>query len=167
LRKISVSIHRSPTLLLPSWRKAIEELEMEFRKLPRDVRTRWNSTFRMLVAVLEYREAIEKMTATQANGLRRWELSEREWEIATQLRDVFYDATQFFSREGEEAPDLTDVIPSMDLIDHQLATDAINTDLDPAIRVAIGMAKRTINRYYDKSDESAAYRIAMGTSSLL
>ncbi|KAH9910739.1 uncharacterized protein B0H18DRAFT_894592 [Fomitopsis serialis] len=104
------------------------------------------------------------MTATQANGLRRWEPNEREWEIATQLRDVlvvFYHATQFFSREGEEAPDLTDVIPSMDYIDHRLATDAINTSLDPAIRVAIGMAKRTINRYYDKSDESAAYRIAM------
>ncbi|EPT01249.1 hypothetical protein FOMPIDRAFT_1120778, partial [Fomitopsis schrenkii] len=54
-----------------------------------------------------------------------------------------------------------DVIPSMDLIDEHLATDTTNLQLDPAIRVAVGCAKRTINHYYDKSDESAAYRIAM------
>lgn len=78
---------------------------------------------------------------------------------------VFNDATEYFSREGEDAPTLTDVIPSMDLIDERLATDMTNIDLDPAIRVAIGCAKRTINHYYDKSDESAAYRIAMSTSS--
>ncbi|KAH9912441.1 uncharacterized protein B0H18DRAFT_824236, partial [Fomitopsis serialis] len=96
--------------------------------------------------------------------LRRWELEAKEWKIATQLRDVlqvFYQATQFFSREGDEAPALTDVIPSMDIIDQRLATDSINRDLDPAVRVAVGMAKQTINRYYSKSDESAAYRIAM------
>ena len=74
---------------------------------------------------------------------------------------VFSDATEFFSREGSEAPTLTDVIPSMDFVDERLATDAMNINLDPAICVAIGCAKRTINHYYDKSDESAAYRIAM------
>ena len=77
---------------------------------------------------------------------------------------VFSDATEFFSREGSDAPTLTDVIPSMDFVDERLATDAVNIDLDPAIRVAIGCAKRTINHYYDKSDESAAYRIAMSKS---
>ncbi|KAH9910769.1 uncharacterized protein B0H18DRAFT_838559, partial [Fomitopsis serialis] len=97
-------------------------------------------------------------------NLRQWELNEREWTIAQQLCDVlrvFADATEFFSREGEEAPTLTDVIPSMDEIDEQLATDTTDTTLDPAIRVAVGCAKRTINHYYDKTDESAAYRIAM------
>lgn len=55
----------------------------------------------------------------------------------------------------------------MDLIDEHLATDTTNLQLDPAIRVAVGCAKRTINHYYDKSDESAAYRIAMSKSSLI
>ena len=49
----------------------------------------------------------------------------------------------------------------MDYIDERLATEAMNTSLDPAIHVAIGYAKCTINHYYDKSDESAAYRVAM------
>ena len=42
----------------------------------------------MLDAALKYREAIDKVTAAQGNGLRRWELNAREWEIATQLRDI-------------------------------------------------------------------------------
>ena len=78
------------------------------------------------------------------------------------LWQIFSDATEYFSREGSNAPTLTDVIPSMDFIDERLATGATNGSLDPAIQVAIGCAKRTINHYYDKSDESAAYRIAMG-----
>ncbi|TFY53317.1 hypothetical protein EVJ58_g9512 [Rhodofomes roseus] len=74
---------------------------------------------------------------------------------------VFYDATHFFSREGKDAPGLTDVIPAMDIIDQQLATDSLNQTLDPAICVAVSLGKRAINRYYNKSDESAVYRIAM------
>ncbi|EPS96429.1 hypothetical protein FOMPIDRAFT_1130448, partial [Fomitopsis schrenkii] len=58
-------------------------------------------------------------------------------------------------------PTLTNVIPSVDIIDERLATDTTNTALDPAIRVAVGCAKQTINHYYNKSNESAAYRIAM------
>ena len=75
---------------------------------------------------------------------------------------VFYDATQFFSREGKDSPGLTDVIPAMDIIDEQLATGALDPALDPAIRVAVSLGKRSINHYYNKSDESAAYHTAMG-----
>ena len=88
MRNLSLAIHRSTTLLLPTWWRVLEALKMNLRKLPRDVRTRWNSTFRMLDVALEYRAAIARMTESQVNNLRRWELTEREWEIATQLRDV-------------------------------------------------------------------------------
>lgn len=42
----------------------------------------------MLNAALEYRKAIAKVTQDLANGLRKFELSEEEWEIVEQLRDV-------------------------------------------------------------------------------
>lgn len=45
-----------------------------------------------------------------------------------------------------------DIIPAMDLLDEELATNAANTTLDPAIHIAVGATKQTINHYYDKTD---------------
>lgn len=78
------------------------------------------------------------------------------------LPQVFYDATHFFSREGKDAPGLTDVIPAMDIINEKLATNALDQTLDPAIRVAVSMGKHTVNHYYNKTDETSVYCIAMG-----
>jgi hypothetical protein len=56
--------------------------------MPRDVTTRWNSTYDMLKFALEYRKAIDILTADRQNELQNYELSEREWTIAAQLSDV-------------------------------------------------------------------------------
>jgi hypothetical protein len=51
----------------------------------------------------------------------------------------------------------------MDHIDSHLATAARNTKYSPSIRAALALGKRTLNRYYNKTDHSEVYRIAMGT----
>jgi hypothetical protein len=56
--------------------------------MPRDVSTRWNSTYDMLEFAVEYREALDSITGNQRMKLRQYELSEEDWEIATKLRDV-------------------------------------------------------------------------------
>lgn len=58
------------------------------RMMPRDVTTRWNSTYDMLEFAIEYREALESITGNQRMKLRQYELTEEDWEIATQLRDI-------------------------------------------------------------------------------
>jgi len=50
----------------------------------------------------------------------------------------------------------------MDHIDEYLATVSQNLKYSEAIRAALAVGKQTLNRYYDKTDHSEVYRIAMG-----
>jgi hypothetical protein len=72
---------------------------------------------------------------------------------------VFKDATLFFSRS---TPNLAMVIPAMDHIDEQLSNHALMQRFEPAIHAALGLAKKTLNRYYNLTDDAEVYRIAMG-----
>ena len=51
----------------------------------------------------------------------------------------------------------------MDKIDQVFTTMATNWSLSALIQVAVNMAKRTLNRYYDQTDYSEVYYIAMDT----
>jgi hypothetical protein len=66
----------------------VKEHLLKDKLIPRDVSTRWNSTFDMLSTGIEYRVAIDMMASDRKNGLRELELSAEEWGIATQLRDI-------------------------------------------------------------------------------
>src|SRR5271154_3203981 len=50
----------------------------------------------------------------------------------------------------------------MDHIDEHLATAAIDNKSPLAIKAALAIGKKTLNRYYDKTDHSEVFRIAMG-----
>lgn len=50
----------------------------------------------------------------------------------------------------------------MDHIDEHLATAAIEKKYPLAIKAALAIGKKTLNRYYDKTDQSEVFRIAMG-----
>ena len=50
----------------------------------------------------------------------------------------------------------------MDRLDEHLATAMISPAYSTAIRTAIRIGKKTLNRYYSKTDLSEMYRIAMG-----
>jgi hypothetical protein len=149
--------------------------------MPRDVATRWNSTFDMLDFAVEHIKAINTITGDRNMKIRKYELSESDWVIARQLRDVlkvcnllylmlylltlqicqlFKDATLFFSRG---TPSISTVIPAMDHIDEHLATAATNQGYTLAIKAALAIGKKTLNRYYNQTDHSDIYRIAMGT----
>ena len=62
---------------------------------------------------------------------------------------------------GYVLPSLSEVIPAMDIIDETLTNHSLDTGLQPAIRAAVNLAKKTMNRYYNRNDASECYRIAM------
>ncbi|KAF8263871.1 hypothetical protein EI94DRAFT_1595283, partial [Lactarius quietus] len=72
---------------------------------------------------------------------------------------IFKDATLFFSCDG--ILNLAIVIPAMDHIDEVLATSATACQFSISIQAALSVGKKTLNRYYSKTDLSEVYHIAM------
>jgi hypothetical protein len=88
LRKFAYAVKNSPTILLPRWFLSLGDLALSEHIMPRDVTTRWNSTFDMLDFAIEYRKALQLTTSDLDLNLRQYELSRAEWAIAQQLRNV-------------------------------------------------------------------------------
>lgn len=66
----------------------MREIYDEEKTMPRDVDTRWNSTYDMLDFAVDHREGIDAVCSDRSTGLRQYELDENEWEIAAQLCEV-------------------------------------------------------------------------------
>ncbi|KAF9059080.1 hypothetical protein BDP27DRAFT_1166918, partial [Rhodocollybia butyracea] len=80
-RKISFKIINSTTLLLPKWREQVANTPLNDRVLPRDVATRWNSTYDMLAAFLEMKGPISEFLDRSSNGMSEYILEEEEWDV--------------------------------------------------------------------------------------
>jgi hypothetical protein len=90
-RRIAFKVINSPTLLLPQWHALLEReapVEYHGRSLPRDVSTRWNSTFDHLVAFVELQDYVDNFTGIREHGLRQFELTREEWDGVKQLVKV-------------------------------------------------------------------------------
>ncbi|KAJ7923914.1 hypothetical protein B0H13DRAFT_1588163, partial [Mycena leptocephala] len=183
IRTISFSIINSTTILLPLWKEKCTDNNLPVRLIPRDVATRWNSTYDLLVFAVKYEAVIDAITGDKSiRALRDYELELEEWRIIKDLVKVLKDATLFFSRE--DISSIANVIPIMDTIDKHLtrgsATNTIPTitelaasphlqltllpddQLHSSVKMALLLAKKKMNQYYANTDESNIYRIAMG-----
>jgi hypothetical protein len=76
------------TIILPQWYEVLESLSLEPRMMPCDVSTRWNSTYNMLEFAAKYHVALNIMTADCDMKLCKFELSKKEWGMATELCEV-------------------------------------------------------------------------------
>lgn len=63
--------------------------------MPRDVRTRWNSSYDMLSFAYEYKDALNNITALREMKLRDYEIEPEEWEVVKQLQDLLKVASTF------------------------------------------------------------------------
>ncbi|KIL61835.1 hypothetical protein M378DRAFT_63359, partial [Amanita muscaria Koide BX008] len=54
LRKVTHAVKNSSMKLLPRWREICKDNGLPIRVMPRDVKTRWNSTYDMLKFAIKY-----------------------------------------------------------------------------------------------------------------
>jgi len=66
----------------------LQELCLAERIMPRDVHTRWNSTYNMLTFAYQYKDALNKITAMREMKLRQYEIDQEEWDVIRQLQDL-------------------------------------------------------------------------------
>lgn len=133
----------------------------------------------MLDFAIKYWKALQLTTSDLDLNIQQYKLSHEEWAIAQQLHNVlkvhsfpslfylsnklydkvFKDTTMFFS---QSKPNIDSVIPAIDYIDQQLTNSTLDPKYSKSIKTAISLGKWTLNRYYDMTDHSEIYRIAMG-----
>ncbi|KAI6125605.1 hypothetical protein EDD16DRAFT_1474107, partial [Pisolithus croceorrhizus] len=160
--KLAFKIIHFTTILLPTWHATCKETRKKVKQIPHDVLTCWNSTFNMIDFILEYQEPVDAITDKQCLGLATYALDEHEWVMLGQLHDVLKilkDATLFFSHG---TPKLMMVIPAMDYINEVFTTGMLDEEwFNPSIHAAVGLAKKTLNKYYSLTDTSDLYCIMM------
>ncbi|KAF9010993.1 hypothetical protein BDZ89DRAFT_964158 [Hymenopellis radicata] len=117
----------------------------------------------MLTTALKYKKAIREITGEDA--LLDYVLVASEWVALENLCEAFKDATTYFSRADAN---LATVIPAIDKLDAMLATavikkrgDTPDVILGKPMQAALLVAKDTLNKYYNLSDDSELYRIAL------
>ncbi|KAJ7580325.1 hypothetical protein C8J56DRAFT_731630, partial [Mycena floridula] len=159
IRGLSFDIIHSTTILLPQWRATCKKHKMPVRIIPHYVSTRWNSTYYLLVFVLKYAAVIDDIAGNKDFNLCKYELDIAEWRIVKDLVTVLAKATVFFSQDT--VCTISSVIPMMDRID-ALLTGQASKSIHPSVKIAVLLAKKTLNRYYSLTDTSDVYRIAMG-----
>lgn len=160
VRKLSFAVVHSTMIALPAWRKACTTHQLPVRVIPRDVTTRWNSTFDMLKMALQYRPAIDNITANKSLKLQQYEPDDEDWLIVKDLLRVlkiYKEATLFFSQDTVST--IAHVIPTMDRLDALSSTNA--DPLSPSVKHALKFARAIANKYYSKTDSSNVYCIAM------
>ncbi|KAJ7769093.1 hypothetical protein DFH07DRAFT_290056 [Mycena maculata] len=85
--------------------------------LARRCASRWNSEYDCLNTTLILREPVKKLVADKNLNLKAFKLSERQWSMAEDLRDVLdcvKARTLTFSLRGSTRPLICDVIPMLE-----------------------------------------------------
>ncbi|KAJ7346427.1 hypothetical protein DFH08DRAFT_701527, partial [Mycena albidolilacea] len=139
--KISFAIIHSTTILLPSWRKLCTTHKHKECIIPRDVQTRWNSTYDMLRFAEQYCEVIDTITSNKMYGLRKFELDDDEWKVVGNLVYVFKTATLFFSSDTISTN--SNMISTTDTINNILQSRG-DCKLQPAVLRAVALGRATL-----------------------
>ncbi|KAJ3765114.1 hypothetical protein FB446DRAFT_627431, partial [Lentinula raphanica] len=89
-------------------------------------------------------------------------LDDEEWDAINGLVSVLKvlkEATSFFSTASQS---VSSVIPAMDTIDETFASGIVDEiTISAPVRHALSVGKRTLNKYYQLTDDSYIYWMAI------
>jgi len=68
--------------------QANPDIQGSKQALDRHVSTRWNSDLSCLDAHVYFRPVVEQLTASSANKLKAYRLTEKQWELAEEVQEA-------------------------------------------------------------------------------
>jgi hypothetical protein len=74
--------------LTPQWLDQCDKFKKPQNVMPRDVATRWNSTYDMLTFAIRYKDVIDAMCHPDSVTLKQYKLNVAEWALLTDLKEV-------------------------------------------------------------------------------
>ncbi|TFK80244.1 hypothetical protein K466DRAFT_504227, partial [Polyporus arcularius HHB13444] len=162
-------IYHSPELT-QELAELCEKEKIKPLRVVRSVPTRWNSVAAESKRAIELRVAIEALVnvgrhgRTRGTRLKRYKLSKEQWELLTQLQPVltasiFVKATERMSVSGR--PLLYQTILLFDILEKKLKQFCESPKLHPLVRYGCTLGRDVLNKYYEKTDDSIMYRLAI------
>ncbi|EAU88633.2 hypothetical protein CC1G_01006 [Coprinopsis cinerea okayama7 len=163
LRKLAIKIFHSPTIN-EELRKACKQHNVKYRRIVRDVATRWNSTTEVIKSALDLKEPLNQLVVqtqfNKAGGVRlqRFSLDNTEWEILKQLGPML-DMLLYVTTEVSKTsvPLIHDVIPFIDSLTSWFEDYIRDIDLHPTVRHAALRGMLMMNKYYARTDEAVIF----------
>ncbi|KAI0061954.1 hypothetical protein BV25DRAFT_1804810, partial [Artomyces pyxidatus] len=154
-------LHDSPTLQ-EKFERLVVAMQGEHdqkKRLDRRVPTRWNSDYACLAAHIAFKAEIRKLTTE--DGLEEYALTNEQWALAEELKDVLQvsEVTDLFSQS--EVPLVHEVVPMLETLEQQLTHVRDSVELPNTIRVAAHASLIMVGKYYALSDDCEVYRIAI------
>jgi hypothetical protein len=118
-----------------------------------DVRTRWNSTYDMLVRAFEQRYIVSDVVyANKDDKLIKLLLKESEWNVVNQLIKVlqpFKEATLLCSKKASSLM-ITNVIPLYNYCSEMMKMSLTKFNLDDDVYIGIQAGIKKLDHYYDQ-----------------
>ena len=155
IREVAYAL--SNTSKLGKWEEILEKNAMPRRKIPPDVKTRWNSTFEMLNVAIKYRNEYN-LFCNSFNEMEHCSISNSNWEKLIKIKNflkIFFLLTKFC--EGDtyctiffSIAAFNSMYDSLDDMDEQ----------ELPLKDAINRATKKLKKYYTASDSAPVHLIA-------
>lgn len=131
IRSLVTTLHTSPTKY-HVFLTCCQNIGLKLRNVPLDVKTSWNSTYKMLEVVTKYKAALELF---QTNIKHQPFLTDEDWDIASLWREhlvQFYESTEIIS--GSNYPTIPLVLKEITKI-KDICLEIENNDLSKQFNV--------------------------------